>query len=441
MKVLRSFIIILIFIAGTGSLAAQGGQMPAPVNSDSLFCQEKLSKFQELIQKGKFKDAQLMWNTLYSRCHGYSEELYTSGILLYDQLWNQEKDSATKVMLVDSLMLMFDRQILYFGKEGSTLGRKGTELFNHNPAKAKEAFNIIHRSVELEAVNTKPNVLLNYLKAAIFLASKGLMDTATVIATYDDCRVLIMMKMQSKAMDKDLIISVSKNIDLSFNSFLGCDQLQKVYQPQLRTDSIDYGLMEQIIQVLEKNHCITSDFYLSLTKRLYDRDTLPENAIRVARYFVKKYNHSLSIPLLLRAFKCKDSLLAAEAHLEIARIYMNTNRYILSRDNALEALALNPKQGEPLIIIGDCYVLGISECGESDFGRRTVYWAAVDKYEEAKKKYPDLRTLAESRIAKFSKQFPEEQAMKKYRLEEGSNYTVGCWINEKTTARALKKAP
>jgi hypothetical protein len=84
------------------------------------------------------------------------------------------------------------------------------------------------------------------------------------------------------------------------------------------------------------------------------------------------------------------------------------------------------------------YAASAAECGDNDLTKKAAYWAAVDKYRKAKNADEDVVDIANKRIEIYTKQFPGTETIFFYDLKEGDPYTVGCWINEKTTVRAAK---
>jgi phage tail protein X len=71
-------------------------------------------------------------------------------------------------------------------------------------------------------------------------------------------------------------------------------------------------------------------------------------------------------------------------------------------------------------------------------GGKSVFWAAVDKYIRAKSVDSSVESDANSKIAQYSKFYPAASDLFFRDMQEGSSYTVGCWINENTTVRAAK---
>ena len=74
-------------------------------------------------------------------------------------------------------------------------------------------------------------------------------------------------------------------------------------------------------------------------------------------------------------------------------------------------------------------------CGDNEFEKSCVFWAAVDKFARAKSVDPTLSDEASDLVSKYSEYFPNVEDAFFYGFENGQEYTVGCWINERTTVR------
>jgi hypothetical protein len=112
--------------------------------------------------------------------------------------------------------------------------------------------------------------------------------------------------------------------------------------------------------------------------------------------------------------------------------------YAISRDLAEQALDLKPDMGEAYLAIGLSYAASAETCGENDFERLAVYWAAADKFAEAGAVDQGVRTKAEELIRQYSPYFPDNEMAFFYGYNDGDSYHVGCWINENTLVRTNK---
>ena len=89
-------------------------------------------------------------------------------------------------------------------------------------------------------------------------------------------------------------------------------------------------------------------------------------------------------------------------------------------------------------MIGDMYASSSNSCGSNDLEKKAVYWVAVDKYYKAKQVDPENADVANDRIRSYSIYFPPKEDIFFHNLNEGDEFVVECWINEKTKIRAAK---
>ena len=90
------------------------------------------------------------------------------------------------------------------------------------------------------------------------------------------------------------------------------------------------------------------------------------------------------------------------------------------------------------MLIGDLYAESAKKCGNNDLTSKVAYWAAVDKYIQAKKADPEMAAALNKRIAIYKAHFPTTETMFFYNIKAGDKYKVPCWINELTIALASK---
>lgn len=132
----------------------------------------------------------------------------------------------------------------------------------------------------------------------------------------------------------------------------------------------------------------------------------------------------------------------------IAQIYMdNLKNYSACREycnKSLEALSENAPanmRSRCYLLIGMAYAASkpyssADYAGKAPILNKTVFWAAVDKFNKAKAIDPDCADAANKLISAYSKYFPTKEERFDLPNEfSGATFTVGGWINEKTTIR------
>ena len=106
---------------------------------------------------------------------------------------------------------------------------------------------------------------------------------------------------------------------------------------------------------------------------------------------------------------------------------------------ANKALSFNSSLGSAYLVIASKYAESASSCASGaefpDLERWKVYWVAYDMCMKAKAVDPSIASQANSYAANYKSHFPDVEALFGYNVTEGMSQTVGCWINQTTTAK------
>ena len=119
-------------------------------------------------------------------------------------------------------------------------------------------------------------------------------------------------------------------------------------------------------------------------------------------------------------------------------IFSKKNDYVKARSLAKQAIGYKPNWGAPYILIGQMYAVSAQkqEIGSKDIENQAGFWAAVDKFEQAKRVDPEAATEANQQINIYSNYFPgKEEIFFEEGFELDKPYKVGGWINETTICR------
>lgn len=134
--------------------------------------------------------------------------------------------------------------------------------------------------------------------------------------------------------------------------------------------------------------------------------------------------------------------LEAQDYLNRGNAYQKMGEFSKARREYRKAIDMKSDFGRAYIAIGDLYAGAVSECSGSKLGRKdkAVYWAAVDKYQQAIRVDSTVKSVAESKIQSYRDVFPsQEDIFYRDDWDQGGSYTIdyGCysWIGETTTVR------
>lgn len=418
--------------------------------SDSLTCIMNISLYREFFKQWKASDYKSEtvndviepWRWVFLNCPKGTQNTYIDGVKIVSYLIDNSKDPALKNKYIDTLMMVYDQRIQYFGKEGYVLGRKGVDLFTYRPQDIEQIYKDLKKSVELEGDNSAAPVLVWYMNAAVNMAKEGKADSVVIFETYDIAMNIIdhnITKNETIPEEKKNWEIIQGNIELILEPFATCPDLIKIYRKKFAEAPDDVELLKKINNILDEKKCQNDPLYFETTKRLYELEPSPASAYMIGKMLLNEEKYTEAIEYLKEAEKMGDTAALQKSYKYIAQAYRALNNFPSSRTYALKSAALNTHDGDPYLMIGDMYAESAKDCGSNDLTSRVAYWVAVDKYYKAKQVDPALADEADKRISAYSVYFPTASTIFFYALKEGDIYKVECWINEETKIRAAKQ--
>jgi tetratricopeptide (TPR) repeat protein len=461
-KTLLALVVSLFIISGfstPGTNSENNGNSKKPLffpqeagkyGEDSAKCIMNLSLYREFYKQWKASgykspsvyDAIGPWRWVYNNCPEASQNAYIDGNNMMEYFMKKAKTPEDRNKYVDTMMMVYDQRIKYFGREGYVLGRKGSDLIKYMPEEYEKAYHIFKKSVSLRGNKTESFVLVYYFRTATKMVDDEKLDKGTLVDIYDQISEIIDYNIKDNMGNPKALSSwenVKGNIELSFEPYATCEDLIPIFTKKFEETPEDVELLKKITGMLDKKDCTDSDLFFETSVKLNELEPSPTASLMIAKMLFKKDKYDDAIPYLEDASKIEDEDEKANAFLLLANVYRHQNNFPKARNYALKTLDLRPEDGNAYLLIGDMYATSAGECGDNDLTKKVAYWAAVDKYIMVKTVDPDMADIANNRIQIYSKQFPSKETIFFYDLTEGDTYTVdGCWINETTKVRALK---
>ena len=435
----KAILALSFFLVAGASATAQ--ETIRKYGNDSVECVKNLSLFNEYYKMKSYDDAIGPWRWVYANCPASSKKIYVAGERMYKQKIKQEQDTMEKDQLLDSLLMIYDQRIKYYGEEGFVSHKIGLALYNLGEGKEEEAHAYLKKSVDMEGNKTGPLPLYKYFQLSTELYRAEKINKEQILDLYDQLSSIIEFNLDNNSPDSANYDKSRINIETFFGPFASCEDLVNIYTLRLEESPDDLDLVRKIVNLFEKNKCYKSEIYLQAAEKLYTSEPNARSASALARLYSDKGNFTKASGLYLEAIDLDSSAnKKALYNLELASLNLRgLKNYRQARVYAQRALALRPGWGSPLILIGDIYVAAAASCGKDDFEKSTVYWAAVDKYQKARKIDASVATEANQKAATYSKYFPNQKESFYRNLEEGQSFKIdSCWINETTTVRYRK---
>ena len=179
-----------------------------------------------------------------------------------------------------------------------------------------------------------------------------------------------------------------------------------------------------------------------LSKRLMEKEPSAETVRQIAQMRLEDGRPDAALQAYERAEE-QGAELQAEDHFNRGTAYQKMEQLAQARQAYQKAIDMKDGFGRAYIAIGDLYASAVSQCSGNEMARndKAVYWAAVDKYRQAKEVDSSISSVANSKIQTYRKVFPtKEDIFYREDWESGSSFTIdyGCysWIGESTSVRS-----
>ena len=415
-------------------------------------CDADISIYREAFKQwdGKASSANPVmiqaWRRVFLNCPGYKERTLTDGTkIVNNALIRSTNDPALKEKYIDTLVMVYETRIQYFPKTktgdqvGNIKGRMGVDLMGY-PSRMEQAYNALKDAIDLEGNNSNYAFIDGLFSTTINMVKAGKLDEAVILDEYSRLMDIVdfnIKKYTDEANEKLLnsYQATKGNLEGGVQPYANCEDLVRIYQKKFDAEPDNVELLNKIATVLSARNCDKSDLYLAVAIKLHKLNPSPESAYFIGKRYLADQDYSKATSYLIEATKSQDTKSAQQAYKYLAQIMLKEGRGEQGRTYARKAIELDKTDGEPYMIIGYLYASSSKECNVNPLHAKAVLWAAVDKFEQAKRVDPSIKDKANEMIRDYSKMFPTSEDAFFYNVFEGDEYEVGCWINEKTKAR------
>ena len=421
-----NFVLVVIVLMGF-SVNAQ-----SKFGSDSVACIENLSLFREYYKQKNYVDALKPWRWTFNNCPKSSGNIYKNGPKIFKE--RIKLDKGNKAAYLDTIMMIFDQRIQYFGKEGYVLGLKGYELVIADKKRSAEALFILDKSITIDGNNSDFRAVYGYMKAVVNLEKNGDKTKQDVLEAYARISEVIDYNLVNESKVTKYFIQYAEKIENLFTPYANCDDLETLFSAKFDPTTEDISFLNRVIKVLEKKECTTGELFFDASSRLYELDPSASSADKMAKMSIAKGKSSDAIEFAKKSIEMEEmENQKAIYYLGLADAYRNAGSFLLARNAVYSALDLRSSWGEAYLNLGNIYISGAKNCS-GDFEKSTVYWVAVDAFISALSD-EDTKARASKSINTYSKYFPTKETCFFNGVEAGKSHTIGCWINKATTAR------
>jgi len=449
MRALKLLALVLVISFNTEAQTGVASGTRFGIGADSIRCLQNLSLYSEDFRNRNFEQAFQPWKTVFYECPGASVNIYIDGIAMIKHKMANTRDAAKFEELYQLLMRVHDQRMVFFGDHPRTptpaiKGSKAVDMLQFkrdDPAVVKEAYELLHVAVNELGRRSQPAFLLTFMNASVNLFRLGEINAEAMVNNYSVISDIIdfQLKDQGHARFHETLEEVKAGVEGLFASSgaASCEVLEQIYTPQLEANKLNLTWLRRISQLLARGMCQDSELLYLVSRYQHNIEPSSASAFGLARMYLK----AKDIPKAIEAYNqaialAEDSNQRAEFLHQLGLVHLTQNNFVAARAHALRALEARPNWGTAYILIGQTYATAANTVGSNDFERKAVFWAAVDKFMRAKSVDPSVTEEATEQIRIFSAHFPALDEIFFNNLQQGDSYTVGGWINERTTVRA-----
>ena len=216
-----------------------------------------------------------------------------------------------------------------------------------------------------------------------------------------------------------------------------CEELNRVLSAKMAANPNDATLLKRILITLDYRGCTDSRLFIEAVINLYSLDPCPEASYGLGVKALNERKYTDASKFFDQATRNGGNYIKYRAFCNLAICSQQVGNFSRARDLAKQAAQVNPTAGEPYLIMAQLYAESTKQFN-GEIESKAVYWAAVDKCNQAKSIDASAAERANSMIRIYSAAFPTMETIFFNDYSEGQRYHVGGWIDENTTIRARK---
>lgn len=413
--------------------------------------------YRDQIRFEKYNEAAQLWKKAYYTAPGANGRVtyhFDDGIRIYDHFFRNNSDKSRESGLVDTLLSIYDKRMECFEDNGTILARKAfNSYYSYRDYVSDDTIFAQFRNVLERKGKEADYFIINPLSRMLYdhvLDEKISHDEASKMAhSIFEAIEYGMKNCEGEYCDAwDIINEYSPGL-LSglegLQGFYDCDYYMKRYFSQYLEDSTNCENITEVYLKMIWAQCDADDVRLQRLKNAKDKECYvpppPPGTLQLAYQALNEGRFKEAISYYDQYVnETDDPEKKAEKLLLISKIYYaHIRNFSAARNYALKAANYKPNWGEPYMLIGKLYASSGPLCGPGrGWDSQIVTWPAIDKFEYAKRIDPSVASEANKWIARYEQYMPSMEDIFQRRLEVNSSFSVGCWIQEKTTIRPAR---
>jgi len=407
--------------------------------------------YKDLVKQKKYQEAFPLWEKAYygaPAANGSIKYQFEDGLKIYKYFYDNA-DVDKKKIYYDTIQSIYNKRAECFPEPGYIEGRKGFDMYYYytDVASEDEIFDLFKKAVDAKGdkvdyfvINPFTKLLSDRIINEEISLTEAQKYTSNILSAIDKGLASGKNK-EAWGIINDYAPARLENLE-GIKGLYDCSYFENKYYVEYQTNPTDCDVINRTIGLMLWGGCDSENEKIKELRAAKAENCYvappPPGPLRIAY----DYLESGQYPEAIKGFddfvnQTEDVQKKAKYTLVNAKIYYaNLKNFSQARKYALKAAEYRSGWGEPYILIGKLYASSGPLCGPGrGWDSQIVTWAAIDKFEYAKKIDPSSAEEANKWISTYKQYMPTKEDVFLRSLKPGQSFTVPCWISEKTTIR------
>lgn len=367
-----------------------------------------------------------------------TENIYIMGASAYKTLIGSATTDAQKQAYIDKLLALYDLREKHFGGEKSKviLANKALDMMRYRPDNIPAIRKTVATAISKSGDDVSMDMALQYFNLAVNNYRNTNSDMADLLDDFD--MVNSAVSNSSNDLEKARVLLSLDDLLLQSGA-ANCDNLEKIFKPKYQANPNDGEMIKKMAGYMMRLDC-KGAFATELSEKYYTLNPSAESAFSLGISFANNGDDAKAQKYFKEAVtidpknaKLPTYLLRYAGHELIMNRPMNSARL------AKDAIAADPNNYTPYMILAQAYAMGANSTGCDGFNKKAIFLLVVDNLQKAKSLTSDPAETQKlnDMIRTYASYFPtKEDIFFQEGLRVGGGVSVNCgWISGGTTVR------
>lgn len=417
-------------------------------------CAITLSYFIEPAKAQNYEAALPHYEKVIKECPTVSLATYQYAVKMFEWYIKEKKDETK----VKDLIETWELRLKHFPdrtSEGEVMATKAQLEYDYKIGTTETQFNSFDEAFTKHPEDfTSGKSLYTYFSLAVDLYNDGKKELQKIFDLYDAVSSKIdieknnlagkltplMNKEENGGLDAkeerakrvyennlNVYNTVEKSVDGKLGQLADCDNLIPLYEKDFESKKNDIAWIQAASNRLDAKEC-DGELYAKLATRLHELDPSSTSAYLLGKRAEAEGKASRAMQYFNEAAELEtDESKKARIYFSIAENYRKAGSLSNARTYYNKMLEVKPSAGMAYYRIGSMYADSASNCGETVFEKRAMYWLAAEMMDKAARVDGSVAANAKAAASSYRQRAPQKSDIFEQDMA-GKTVQFKCWV-------------